>query len=441
MPTEALPSKPEVAAESANADAPVDAFGDTERSSSLRRFWVGLVQCLRHAPLGVLAFLAYLCLKSSWIFDETAYLQQTPWHFDFAGWYDAVLVAAVALSFVGGGVRVTKSALMVVGILAVIILASLIPPGPLGLAPALSAAVYFARFAAGFLLAHALTTSLGVEAVEAVVLGATLLLMASSIFVASLQTGGYHQLYYAGMGSGSSGQLTAIACLIALHRKNMVVVFVTSLVMMLILSRTAMVTLLGFAAIQLLLSRRLAPRTRVLVCVLLLLAGLLGLYLVDSFDYFSGILDNRLDLDNISTLAFRINIWDYAVYALRTRDLPLFGLGFNVAPSWILGAHIRTPGGFDFYPPSFHSMFFEYVIGLGVLSPVIFYYLLQRTARSFRLRCNPTCYVFAFFLITQNIDFNVYLPKEVLLWSFLLGMAEADYARAKDLHAVVRKGG
>ena len=35
-------------------------------------------------------------------------------------------------------------------------------------------------------------------------------------------------------------------------------------------------------------------------------------------------------------------------------------------------------------------------------------------------RCYPSFFIFAFFLLSQSVDFTCYKPKEVIIWSLML---------------------
>ena len=47
-------------------------------------------------------------------------------------------------------------------------------------------------------------------------------------------------------------------------------------------------------------------------------------------------------------------------------------------------------------------------------------------------RCYPSFFIFAFFLLSQSVDFTCYKPKEVIIWSLMLGLAEGQWQSERE---------
>src|SRR5207237_10232277 len=88
--------------------------------------------------------------------------------------------------------------------------------------------------------------------------------------------------------------------------------------------------------------------------------------------------------DDIYSMNRRTEVWQYGIDLLSSKSVPLLGIGFNCSPSVLLGfsAAPTTDSSQILYFPSFHSIIFEYMIGLGLLSIPIFGFLLWRIGKS-----------------------------------------------------------
>jgi hypothetical protein len=61
--------------------------------------------------------------------------------------------------------------------------------------------------------------------------------------------------------------------------------------------------------------------------------------------------------------------------------------------------------------------------------------ILWRLIAGIRRKRYPAAAVYLIFLITQAVDFTLSRPKEMVLWGFLLGLAETGF---EDSHEEVR---
>jgi O-antigen ligase len=145
-------------------------------------------------------------------------------------------------------------------------------------------------------------------------------------------------------------------------------------------------------------------------------------------DIFSSLLAERTDAEGISTLNSRDAIWLNAIGLLDSESIPLFGVGWNATPFLIVNTNLSfiSEDGV-YYPPHYHSIVIEYALGLGISSLFIWFYLIKRIWQTFNHHCYPAFFIFAFFLMSQSADFTFYPPKEVIVWSLMLGIAEGQY--------------
>jgi hypothetical protein len=84
------------------------------------------------------------------------------------------------------------------------------------------------------------------------------------------------------------------------------------------------------------------------------------------------------------------------------------------------------------YFPSFHSILFEYGIGLGLASVPIFVFLLWRIVKAWRSKSHLPFYIYTLFVLSQCFDFSFYRPKEVIIWAAFLGLAEGELIRQRN---------
>jgi O-antigen ligase len=139
---------------------------------------------------------------------------------------------------------------------------------------------------------------------------------------------------------------------------------------------------------------------------------------------FADVLSDRFDEESLGSLGLRLDIWEFARTDLLGGAIPLFGIGFGCTPGLLEGVELRTSEGWA-QATHFHSIFIEYAFGLGILAIVPAAWIVRRTVEAVMLR-SPGALLFLLFLACQAVDYSFYRPKEVLFWSLVLGIADAQ---------------
>ena len=402
---------------------------NTESRQSVLR---GFKECLTSNPLPVLSLLIYMGLRSNTIFavPDTAYVTEQPlWAPAYTGWYDLALIVSVCFGIATKSITLTKHILAVLFSLLVIILISSLGAYSLGFGFISDAIAYFLRFSVTFIFAASLARRSGIEAVEALVLVLFAVLGVTALFVFSLNFGMFNRIYASAMTAASFGQIAAVSCFLAIFRRRPVVLLISSTYLLLTFSRTSMIMLLGLLVIYLFHDQELRFRTKLKYLVALAVCAVAGALAVTMYGgpEFDVVVASRISSDEISTLNGRLQIWEGALGLLRESYIPITGVGLNAAPSLLLSDGFAIDQGQGSLPVHFHSILIEYGFGFGLLSIPIFYGLGRRLVQTFRSRCYPSFFIFAFFCLSQAFDFTFYQPKEVIIWSLLLGLAEAQW--------------
>jgi len=138
-------------------------------------------------------------------------------------------------------------------------------------------------------------------------------------------------------------------------------------------------------------------------------------------------------LDEIYSMNRRTEVWQYGIDLLLSKSIPAFGIGFNCSPSILLDfMSVPTDDASQMiYFPSFHSIAFEYAIGLGWLSIPIFAFFVWRIVGAWRSKSHLPFYIYSLFLCSQCFDFSFNRPKEVIIWAAFLGLAEGELIRQR----------
>ena len=300
--------------------------------------------------------------------------------------------------------------------------------------------IYFVRFTFAFCLTVWLVKRVGNKATESLVIVLFLFLAITALFVYTLSYPQSLRMYASGMTTASFSQVATIVCLLAFWRKYNLLLLVCLLFLALTFSKTSILIFLCLILFQL--KTKVLKIAKVGLFILLGVSGLiyfLGNLLGQHFFSFFTIYTN---LKQILSLSGRTEIWAYAEHLLEIGQIPVLGLGFNAASSLILSNNFYLLWN-DFtylvnttyyYPPTFHSIWIEYGFGLGILSVIIFGLILKRIWQTFRYQCQPAFFIFTFFLLCQSIDFTFYRPKEVVIWSLILGLAEGQWRVKIEAH-------
>ncbi|RCJ37354.1 hypothetical protein A6770_14590 [Nostoc minutum NIES-26] len=391
--------------------------------------WERFSKCLKLAPFPIFSLVVYMSLRSTQIFpDEGAIFINKLWHEAFLGWYDLLLIFSIGICFLSGLILIDKQDFLFILTLTFIISLSFFDALELGDRYIIDTLVYLFRFILVFYLAKGLVYRLGAQTSESVLIVLFIILVLSSIFVAQQQLGELNRIYAAGMTVASSSQVASIVCLIALMRKYKLIIVISIIYLFLTFSRTSvLVSLILF----LIYSRKLslAKKIKYYTIIAILTSIFVVILLNYGGDLYTSLIANRTNIDEISTLNSREFIWDNALKLLQSERIPILGIGFNATPSLIKSANIVFVDSYGQLqsPEHFHNIFIEYGFGLGIFSLFIFYYMFKRVWQTFKNNCYPAFFIFASFLICQSADFTFYQPKQVIIWSLMLGLAEGQW--------------
>lgn len=389
-----------------------------------------LKKCLYFAPFPVLSLLIYMSLRSSSIFSRELGWGENEWHLAYLGWYDFLLLWSILISLFIGVFRISKDLYLFLGItFFMILLTSALNGMPLGIQPFFDSIIYLLRFFLVFCFVIGLVQRLDVREVEGVLITLFWILAISSLFVLKLQYGIHSRMYSSGMTVASFSQVAAITVMIALMRKYKFNLLVASGFLFFTFSRTSIfLTLILVICYFLFVKKIVLTKKTQLLLIIGIVISFGVIYSLRSEEYYK-LIFRMADADEISSLNRRTDIWEYALKLLKSGVIPVYGIGFNMTPTLTNEFDILKSSGIVFYPPSFHSIIIEYGFGLGVLSIFIFYLIIKRIWQTFRYRCFPAFFIFFFFFACQNVDFTFYRPKEVIVWSIMLGLAEGQWRK------------
>lgn len=400
----------------------------------------GMRQCINYAPLMVLALLVYLGIRSTWIFPGTGLeisLVRSPlWHSGYFGWYDVLLAGSFCLSVLGKSISIGKKNVDFLLVLALVVFLSFINGSRLGWEYLIDACLFLLRFSIVFCLSVQLVRRLGTEAIESFVITVFVILAVSALFVYSLQFGKFNRIYASGMTVASFGQLAAVISFIALFRRYRLLLVVAIIFLLLTFSRTSIIAFVFLTIVFLFRAKRLSFLAKLKHSIPVVLFLIISTFLLIKYGgpEFQFVLNDRLNTKQIATFNNRDSIWENGWYLLRSGYIPLTGVGFNAAPSlFSINSFSFAEDERDLHPASFHSIFLEYGFGLGIFSLIVFYFIFKRIVESFIYHDHMVFFIFTFFLITQALDFTFYRPKEVIVWSLILGLAEGQWRVRRTL--------
>lgn len=387
-------------------------------------------KCLKLAPIAIISLIVYISLRSTDIFPDGKPFSNL-WHPIYLGWYDFLLGASILISLIKGEIKLVQKDLLFVLSLLLIVALSFLSGIELGEQYILDTTVFFFRFILLFCLGKGLVSRLGVQITESILMILFIILGFSALFVYQLQLGSFNRIYAAAMSVPSFSQVSVIVCLIALIRKNNIMVLFSLVFLLLTFSRTS---ILLFLLLFMVYSRKIPLRTTIKYYTIMIGLATFTIFILLNFagDIFTSVIAERTNTEGISTLNSRDAIWLNALRQLDSGAIPLFGVGWNATPSLILKTNLSFISKDDvYYPPHYHSIIVEYALGLGISSLFIWFCLIKRIWQTFYHHCYPAFFIFAFFLTSQSGDFTFYPPKEVILWSLMLGIAEGQW-RCED---------
>ncbi|MDR4499803.1 MAG: O-antigen ligase family protein [Candidatus Scalindua sp.] len=395
----------------------------------LANFIKDIRKCICSAPLPVLSMFIYIALRSSLIFSlEGLVDEQKDWHAAYLGWYDFLLIGSIAISFFINGFRIRIEYFIFILVIFVILLISFISSGfNLGTKPIIAGFVYFFRFAFAFSFTLWLVQRIGVNATENFVIALITILEISALFVLSLRIGTFNRMYSSGMSAASFSQIVSIVGLIALIRNYKIILLISIFFLLMSFSRTSILLFLFLFFISFFYIKNIKVWSKVKYFTIIIIIGLNIFFAMLFLDFSDFPFERLLNTEEYTSLNDRTDIWFYAKNLLLSGHIPLFGVGFNVTPSLLGNFSFQGFQNSSSYAVSFHSIIIEYAFGLGVLSVFIFYCLCRRIWQTFKNRCYPAFLIFILFLLSQSIDFTFYRPKEVVIWSIILGLAEGQW--------------
>jgi hypothetical protein len=383
-------------------------------------------KCLKLAPMPVISLIIYMSLRSSDMLPNIEKLSNL-WHPIYLGWYDFLLGASIVISIINGIIKLDKEDVLFILSLLSIISLSFLSGIELGNQYILDTIVFLLRFLLSFYLAKGLVFRLGIQATENLLIIVFIILAISALFVYQLQFGTINRIYAAAMTIASFSQVCVIVCLIALLRQYNKMVLFSLMFLLLTFSRTSILFLILLFMIY---SRELSLTTTIKYYILIIGFATFTIFMLLNFggDIFSSLIADRTDSEEISTLNSRDAIWVNGLQQIASDSIPLFGVGWNATPSLIIKTNLSfIHDDTVYYPPHYHSILLEYALGLGISSLFIWFFLFKRIWQTFYHHCYPAFFIFAFFLMSQSGDFTFYRPKELIIWSFMLGLAEGQW--------------
>lgn len=390
--------------------------------------------------MAVLALAAYVATSSSTLFPEDCFVitRTVPWFVSFFNGFDVALFVCLPLTAAFLGLRPSRQGTMFLCVAFVAIIVSLLASTNLPYEALFDALVHFLRFATVFVFASGSTRLFGPRQTESVFLLLYAILCASAIVVYQLTfETSMGRIYASGMGVGSFAQVSVVACIIAIVRRQFVVLAVSSVFLVLTFSVTgAVMFMMVVACIPLTESPGSAlplnakPSMRPLQQVFVVGALVVGVAFATSLaigdvGYNVGY---NLKAEDAADGHGRKEIWLYALRLLRSGHVGVFGLGFFrttgcFQDSQLLGQYADS----SVENVHFHSIIFEGIIGLGVLSLPLFWMFFRRLWITYWTRQYLPCAIFLFFLLTLSVDFTMYRPKELIMWAFILGIADGQF--------------
>ena len=385
-------------------------------------------ECLLVVPLGIMALLLYLGLKSTTIMEGGLFQFNGIYHPAYLGWYDFVLAYSIIFSFALGALKLELKDLYAGLVIFFIISVSWVNTYQEDKTFILAGIVCFLRFFLVFVFAKSLVRRFNHQKAESILIVIYGMLAANSVLWYTLQFGVNNRLAASAMTSPSFGQVSAIMCLIFYARKCYFLLFLSFIFLFLTFSRTSLLLFLLLIVIQ---NRQLIPVNLIKYVAVFLIIGAVG---ITALQQYGGkatqvVLESRASTKEISDLNGRGEIWANALDQFKYGKVPLTGIGFDMTPSLIANSNLKfyqPDSGTYYIPPHYHSILLEYTLTLGILSLPIFFYLIKRIWQTFQHDCSPAFFIFAFFFASQSMDFSIFAPKEIVIFALMLGLAEGQ---------------
>jgi O-Antigen ligase len=386
-------------------------------------------QSLKMAPMPVIALMIYMSLRSTAFWVDESLPPGELWHQAYLGWYDFLLLLSILGSIINRSTKMDGKDLLIFLLLLIMILLSFCSGRRIDIKYVIDCGIFLLRVFLSFSFAKGLVLRRGIQVVESILMILFIILSMSALFVFQLQFGENNRIFAAAMTSPSFGQVAVIVFLIAIVRKYNKIAILSLIFLFLTFSRTSILLLVILLAIY---SRSLPFKTTLKYFTVLLGTITIGFFIITNFtgDAFNYVISERTDMEGIATLNSRDAIWESAVNIMNNGDIPAFGIGLNATPSLLQNLNsldIITDEGKIKSVPHFHSILIEYYFGLGFSSLLLCFYFIRRIFQTFYRQCYPSFFIFAFFLVCQSLDFTFYNPKELIIWSLMLGIAEGQW--------------
>ncbi len=391
------------------------------------------------APLVVIALALYSALPSRLVFPNGVDIDDnlSAWHPAHINIGDPLLIGAVFLTWVVYRPRLDRQSLIFLSVALAAILVSLFF-GSVGTEPGsiLDSLTYWLRFAIAFSISIWIVECAGARAAESLLFVLFGILCITALAVFSLDFGIFNRIYSSAMTVASFSQVAVVVILIAIVRRQYIVITVAMAFLILTFSFTSIALVLGLATLYILFAGTLSLRRRLAFIALifgLLIVGTFIVVISGQFNFlYAHFFGSGSDTSSIEGLHGRTVIWQYGLSQITSGSVGLLGIGFDQTPSLLSqaifnlsDAGINSSGTFTVL--HFHTIWLEFSIGLGILSLVLLYPMVLRSVQTWVAGCYPAALIFGFFLLCQSVDFTLYRPKEMLFWGLMLGIAEGQW--------------
>jgi hypothetical protein len=407
---------------------------------------VELRRGIRYAPLVFLALSIYAGLPSRFVFPDDFEMVRLAdsWLPAFVNVGDLLLVLAIAITWAVYKPRLNGgTGLFLCATLAIVLLSLIVGSPQPDIGSMFDGLLDWLRFAATFAFAVWLTRQCGPRTAEALLIVLFVILCITALGVYSLQFGRFNRIYASAMTVASFGQVAAVVLFVALVRRYYLLLALGVTFLVLTFSVTSIILFLGIAFMYVVTSRLLSLRQRIAMLsavTIIISVALVATVVSGQFgSIYSYIVSSSDQTSSLSALHGRTPVWAYGLDLIRSGSVGPLGVGYNRSPMFLhqvtfalVEAGIADPGTYTV--PHFHSILFEWALGLGLPSVLIFFVLVRRIAQMWLWKCQPAAMIFAFFLLAQSVDFTFYEPKEVVLWALMLGIAEGEWQLARVYH-------
>jgi hypothetical protein len=390
-------------------------------------------RCIRFAPLAIISLIMYAALRSSSLVPEDYSLLWATWHPAYRNWWDILLICSIMINLFSSRVIIQQGVVAFLYLMLLFILLSLIVgSSDWSLVATTDALIYWLRFAFVFSLSVCLTERLGKQATEVLLIVLFTILCVSALAVYQLRFGEFNRIYASAMTVASFSQVAVVILFIAITIRHYFLLIFALCFLFLTFSLTSIALFLILFSIYIMNSNTLSYRERILSLILVGTIIVVGLFGAKASQQFEVIYDSW-DPQFLSTLDGRLEIWSYGVSLLGSGSVGFFGVGFQRSPLFLNQVFYTITDTDSFIPaiPHFHSIFLEYGLGLGIPSLIVFYILVRRIIQTWHMKCHPAGLIFAFFLLSQALDFTFYRPKEVIMWAVMLGLAEGQWRQER----------